>query len=495
MKKKLFLTVSAALMGAGLLAQDDTDALRFSQSTFFGDSRFTAMGGAFGALGANMACMHFNPAGIGVYRSGEFVFTPGVRIQRSNTLHYDSANSDFSTRLNIANIGFVSSWEARNPYPAASKQYEKWNRRHAFGINYNRIADFNFSTSISGSPDNSSIINDFVNAAQGYYPAELNGTYEGLAYNTYLINPESTTDTNHYWGMMLPNTPLIQEKKINTKGRMGELAFSYAHSFEDKLYAGVTIGVPMVRFTRESVYTELDHNKSIWPFHSLKYEEQLLTTGSGVNLKAGVIYRLSDAIRIGAYAHTPSVLNLSDNYEYAMTAVYDSAITPMGAESRASYDGYFKYKLYTPARAGASVAYVYKRLLAVNADVEFLSYGSARFKDNDDYLRPVNLVIQKKYAGTANIRAGAELNLRPVILRFGYAGYGSAFGPLTGKFAQSNYCAGIGFKRQSNVYFDLGAVYTLWSEDYYLYDPALVEKTTVNNSVLYFTFTLGIKFN
>lgn len=492
MKKKIFLTTYAVLMVARLLAQDDTDALRFSQNTFFGDSRFTAMGGSFGALGANMSCMHFNPAGIGVYRSGEFVVTPGVRIQRSNTLHYDSSNSDFSTRLNIANLGFVSAWEARNPYPATSKQYEKWNRRHAFGINYNRIADFNFSTSISGSADNSSIINDFVNVANGTYPEDLNPSYEWLAFETYLID---TGPAPQYWGVMLPNTPLIQEKKINTKGRMGELAFSYAHSFEDKFYAGATLGVPMVRFTRESVYAELDHQNSIWPFHSLKYEELLLTSGSGVNLKAGFIYRLGESIRVGGYAHTPSVLNLSDTYEYAMTAVYDTAFDPSGPEYRASSNGYFKYKLYTPARAGASAAYVYKRLLAVNVDAEFLSYGAARFKDNDDYLKPVNLTIQKKYTGTANLRAGAELNLQPIIVRLGYAGYGSPFGPLSGKFARSNYSAGIGFKRKSNVYFDLGGVYSLWTEDYYLYDPAMVEKTTVNNSVLYFTFTLGIKFN
>lgn len=494
MKKKL-LILFANMLGMYLFAQDDTDALRFSQNTFFGDSRFMAMGGSFGALGANLSSMHFNPAGIAVYRSGEFVFTPGVRIQTSHSSHYDSTNSDFSTKVNISNLAFASAWEQRNPYPSNSKLYENWNQRHAFGISYNRINDFNFSTSISGTPDNSSIINDFVNVAQGYYPGQLNGTYEWLAYQTYLINPESSTDTNHYWGMMLPNTPIQQDKKITSTGRMAELAFCYAHAFQDKFYAGATLGIPMIKFTRIADYQEVDHKKSIWPFHSLKYEEQLATTGSGFNLKVGGIYRLTEAVRVGAYAHTPSVINFSDNYEYVLTAVYDTAITPSGTTYKVSYDGYFKYKLYTPARGGVSVSYVYDRLLAVNADVEFLSYGAARFKDNDDYLKPVNLTIQKKYASTANVRVGAELNLRPVILRAGYAGYGSPFGALTGKFVRNSFCGGIGFKRKSNTYFDMGVIYTTWSEDYYLYDPALVSASTLKNSVVYLTFTLGIKFN
>jgi hypothetical protein len=484
-----------SLPGAGLVAQDDTDALRFSQTTFYGDSRFMAMGGAFGALGANLSCMHFNPAGIAVYRNGEFVFTPGVRIQTAATAHYDSSNSDFSTKLNVSNLAFASAWEQRNPYPANNKLYENWNQRHAFGISYNRLADFNFSTSISGSPDNSSIINDFVNVAQGYYPSNLTPTYEWLAYQTYLINPESSSDTSHYWGMMLPNTPIQQDKKINTSGRMGELAFCFAHAFNDKFYAGATLGVPMLRFTRSSEYTEVDYKKSIWPFHSLKYEEQLVTTGRGYNLKAGVIYRLTGSLRIGAYAHTPTVLKLTDNYEYILTAVYDTAITTAGTTYKASSDGYFNYRLYTPARAGASAAYIYKRLLAVNADAEFVSYGAARFKDDNDYLKPVNRTIQKKYKGATNIRAGAELNLEPVIIRAGYALYGSPFGSLTGKFARSSYSAGIGFKRKSNTYIDIGAIYTTWTEDYYLYDPALVRNSTIKNSVLYLTFTLGIKFN
>jgi len=493
--KKFFPLIFANLLATFVVAQDDVDAMRYSQTSFYGDSRFTAMGGAFGALGANLSCMNFNPAGIAVYRNGEFGFTPGIRVQKSIASHYDSSSTDFSSKLNISNIGFVSAWEQRNPYPTNSKMYENWNERNAFGISYNRMSDYNFNTTINGITDTSSIINDFVNSANGYFPSQLNGTYEWLAYQTYLINPESSTDTSHYWGMMLPNTPLRQSKAIKSTGRLGELAFSFAHSFNDKIYAGATLGIPLLKYRRESTYTEQDHKEAIFPFRTLKYEEQLLTSGSGYNLKLGIIYRANEKVRLGAYVHTPSVINLTDNYEYKMAATYDSAITSQGSEYSDSYTGYFKYKVYTPARAGGSVSYIHKRLFAVNADVEYVGYASARLKDKDNYLDPINLTIQKKYAATVNVRAGAEFNIDPVILRVGYAGYGSFFGSFTGKFARNSFCGGIGFKRKSNVYFDLGAVYTRWQEDYYLYDPKLVNATSLTHSVVYLTFTLGIKLN
>jgi hypothetical protein len=493
--KKLFGIIFANLLSGFIIAQDDVDAMRYSQTSFYGDSRFMAMGGSFGALGANISCMNFNPAGIAMYRNGEFVVTPGVRVQNANAVHYDSSSTDFSTKLNISNIGFVTAWDQRNPYPSQSKLYPKWNERNAFGISYNRLADYNFNTTINGNTSNSSIINDFVNLAQGHYPSNLTPTYEGLAYQTYLINPQSSSDSSHYWGMMLPNTPLQQQKTMKQTGRMGELAFSFAHSFDDKFYLGATLGIPMIKYNRQSTYTELDYKNDIKPFRSLKYEEQLLTTGTGYNLKVGVIYRATEQIRVGAYVHSPSIINLSDNYEYKMTATYDTAITSSGNAYSSDYIGYYKYKLYTPARAGASAAYVYNKLLAVNADVEFVGYGSAKYKDPAGALNNINFTIQKKYTSAVNVRIGGELNTGSLLLRAGYAGYSSPFGSFTGKFARSSYSAGVGFKRKSNTYFDLGIIYTMWSEDYYLYDPALVQATNIRNSVLYFTFTLGVKFN
>jgi hypothetical protein len=499
---KHFLIIWCGLVGFAASAQDDVDALRYSQTTFYGDSRFMAMAGSFGALGANVGCMNYNPAGIAVYRNGEFVLTPGIRVQNTKSLHYDSAATDFSTKFNISNIGFVTAWDQANPYPSSSKAYAGWNQRHAFGISYNRLADFNSNFTINGTAPSTSMTQDFNNLAQGYGPSALNGSYEWLAYQTGLIYLY-TNDTTKYMADMNNATqaaPILQTKNVKQSGRSGELAFTFAHAFDDKVYLGATLGVPLIKYSRNSTYTEFDSKSRVPYFRSLQYEEQLVTSGSGVNLKVGGIYRVNESVRIGAYVHTPTLINMNDNYQYTMTSGFDNYVwipanndTALGGKQ--SYTGFFKYRLYTPMRAGVSAAYVYKHFLAANIDAEFVDYGMARYKDNGNYLNSMNLVIAKKYTGTANIRAGAELNLQPFVIRVGYAGYGSPFGSFTGKFARSMYTAGVGFKHKSNTYFDLGVLYSRWKEDYYLYDPSLVNATSLSNSVVYVTATVGVKFN
>jgi len=504
---RIVFVISFLLCSEFISAQDDIDAMRYSQTSFYGDARFTAMAGSFGALGANLSCMNFNPAGIAMYRNGEFVFTPGIKLQTANATHYGNNATDFASKINISNIGFVSAWDSKNTYPPSSKQYANFNQRNAFGISYNRMADFNTNTTIEGNPTNSSIVNDFTNLSQGVLPSQLNSTYEGLAYQTYLINSNADlhggADSSHYQGEAQANAQLKQTKTINSSGRMGELAFSFAHSFDDKLYVGATLGIPLIKYSRNATYTESDYKSQDSIFRSLKYNEQLLTSGSGYNLKLGAIYRINESIRVGGYVHTPTVLNLTDNYQYSMDATYHRVIStfiPTSSQSAdnmsASSTGYFKYKITTPARAGGSVCYIYKKLLAVNVDAEFVSYGSAKMSDANHYLDPINLTIASKYASTTNIRIGAELNIRPVVIRAGFATYGSPFGPtLSGKFVRNTFSGGVGFRGPNNVYLDLGLMYTQWKEDYYLFSAQYVNASLIANSIVYFTATLGVKFN
>jgi hypothetical protein len=149
----------------------------------------------------------------------------------------------------------------------------------------------------------------------------------------------------------------------------------------------------------------------------------------------------------------------------------------------------------TPGKVGASVSYVYNKLLAFSIDGEYVDYANAKYTDNITFF-DVNNAIQKKYKSTANIKAGVELNIRPVVIRAGFGSYGSPFGDvLSGKYVRNSFSGGVGFRGSNNVYLDLGFTYTKWSEHYYVIDPMYVQPTNINNSTLYITATLGIKFN
>jgi hypothetical protein len=504
MAKKIFFLL-ALVSFKFAFAQDDIDAMRYSQTSVYGDARFTAMGGSFGALGANLSCMNFNPAGIAMYRNGEFIFTPGIKLQTTNTDHYGTTSTDFASKFNISNVGFVSAWDSKNNYPPSSKQYTNFNQRNAFGISYNRLADFNTNTSIDGFAAGSTIVSDFVNLSQGHGPASLNPTYEWLGYQTGVMFNDPYYDSTRYSGDINYDTAhsvIHQTKKVNQSGRMGELAFSFAHAFDDKFYLGATMGIPMIRYTRTATYTEVDAKSTLNAFRSLQYNEQLLTTGSGINLKIGGIYRVSPSLRVGAYIHTPTILNLTDNYQYDMTSTFDhyeqipalNYDTALSGQQTSS--GSFRYKIITPARAAASVCYIYKKLAAVNADVEFVNYASARIRASDYSFDQINLLISSKYKSAVNVRLGAEFNVRPVVIRVGYASYGSPFGQsFTGNQVRNTISGGVGFRGPRNAYVDFGLMYTYWKEDYYLFDGHYVNPTQITNSVVYFTATLGVKFN
>ena len=73
---KFFLTLLSVSLFYYSNAQTEIDALRYSRNDIVGTARFSAMAGAYGALGADFTTLSYNPAGIGFYQFNELTFTP-----------------------------------------------------------------------------------------------------------------------------------------------------------------------------------------------------------------------------------------------------------------------------------------------------------------------------------------------------------------------------------------------------------------------------------
>ena len=78
--KNIFLGIAFAISIIIVNAQNESDALRYSTQNLTGTARYSAMGGAFGSLGAEFSALSSNPAGIGMYQVGELTFTPSFNL-------------------------------------------------------------------------------------------------------------------------------------------------------------------------------------------------------------------------------------------------------------------------------------------------------------------------------------------------------------------------------------------------------------------------------
>ncbi|MEC8853211.1 MAG: hypothetical protein VYD33_02075, partial [Bacteroidota bacterium] len=306
MQRLLFTLLSVSLF-YNSNAQTEIDALRYSQNNIVGTARFSAMAGAYGALGADFTTLSYNPAGIGFYQFSELTFTPSIGNAVATTYFGGEKNEDEKFHSNFSNFGYVVS---------SSKSGNEWKRINlAFG--YNKTANYKKRTYISGENNSTSMIDNFVSNAQGNTIDNLNSFTELLAWNTYLFDPLDTIDNGNYISNLNSSLSKKQEKVINSNGSSGEYVFSVGTSYEDRIYLGATIGMPSINYYEKSTYTESEFIDTAAHLQSFDHDEELSTTGKGFNLKVGVITRLNDWIRVGGTLHSPTFYDMEDEYSTA----------------------------------------------------------------------------------------------------------------------------------------------------------------------------------
>jgi hypothetical protein len=492
--KSFSLITALSLLSMPLISQNDIDAIRYSQTYFGGTSRSKAMAGSFGALGADGSCMGINPAGIGLYKKGDINISFGLKFFSVEATHNGTATKDFRASVPFDGLTLVGAWDSKI----------KPENHHALGLSVNQVANFNSNISIEGRAGNKSIMDDILASAKGEQVKNLDATFAGLAYETYLLD----TINGKYYSFVNTKHDVKQSKAIETSGRINEWCINYAYGYQDKLYVGATLGIPTVSYNHNSVYTEVDDKDSIrinnydydvyyyagsGGFKDLAYQETYKTTGTGYNLKLGVIYRAADFIRLGAAFHTPTIYSLTDSYVYRMSSNFDEGGS-FSSQYPPDNGGKFNYKIITPMKFTGSVALLYKKFGAINVDYDIINYKQASLQSTPQEFSDVNSTIRRKYDQTSNLRVGAEANLKPFFVRLGYAMYGSPFGEtFDGDFVTSFYTGGLGF-RSNKFYVDVSFTKSLGRENYYMYGPNYVDRSTLKNSGTTIAFSIGSKF-
>ena len=482
-------------------AQTDVDALRYSNTGIVGTSRMSGLSGSMGALGADFGSLSVNPAGIATFKKSEFSFSSGLHTNRTKSSFFDQQNSDAKYSLYVSNIGVVFT----NNYSGRSDEQESsgWKSvSYAFGMN--RLANYNMNRYYSGVNMQNSMIDRWLedaNNGAGVSPSNISFHYEygaGLAYQTYLIDP-IPSDTMHYFGKV-NNGGVRQSKSISSSGAYDEYVFSIGGNYENKIQVGLTVGMPKIKYHEDAVYKENDLADSIQNFKSFTLSDKLSTKGTGVNLKAGLIWRITPFVRFGAAVHSPTLLSLTDNYSSTLSADVEA----LGNYEYSSPSGYYQYKLITPFKAIISGAILLKDKGFITADYEWIDYSKAMFSMSSSdkaYENNINNTIGAKYGSSSVLRIGAELRKDIFQIRGGLRFSSSPFqaGIASGEADQSQSGFSLGAGIHGKYYFlDLAYVnqsFTSFDVPYTLNDPT----ETVGGAVLYntvstFQMTVGLRF-
>jgi hypothetical protein len=488
MKKSISTLSAALLMVAGTaLAQNETDVLRYSQLGIGGTARFSGMAGAFGALGADMSTLSYNPAGIGLFRRGEVALTPSVYYQSTGSDYNGTHSDDQKLNFNFGNVGIVF---AKNLERETNHSGWKFVQ---FGVNMDRLASFQSNVTVTGK-SYASLLDQYVNQANGNTPPNLDPFTTGLAYNAYMIDTIPGTNQSMYKSPLGLGQHVIQTKNIGTSGAMNETAISFGGNYMDKLFLGATIGIDNLHYNENVVYSEVSAGDG-GPnnFQAFTMKQNLHTTGSGFNFKFGAIYKPVEFLRIGFAVHTPTWLSLTDNWNSSMVSTFSNHNHDTTSTSP---DGSYNYSITTPMRMIASLGVVSGKYGVIDIDYEYVNYSTGRLSNTGaSVFTDQNNALRHDLSPASNVRVGAELKLNPVNLRAGFAYYGDPYSSsttLTG--TRMSYTAGIGI-RNKHAFADFAYVLTTTSSNYYVIDPAPnVNAATNSTSMSSYMLTLGLKF-
>jgi hypothetical protein len=513
--KRFFVLCQSLLFCFYLHAQLPEDALRMSNTHPSGTAREQAIGGAMGSLGGDLTANYVNPAGLGFYKTGEVLISPGWTFNSSNT-GYLSNNIKGPSVNNflLSTSGFVYGW-ATDP-----------DKSSAISLSINRSADFNGRIQYQGK-------NNYSSGAEAYAeefdasgitfdnafntPALTYGTRAALY--TYLID---TSQGGFGPTIVQPDKVLAaggllgQNTDIRTTGGITEIALGIAGSSKDKWYWGFSIGIPIVNYQRTTQYTETDlSGNTTNDFAAYSYTEYYSAKGGGVNGRLGAIFRPNLNWRIGLAIHTPTFYSITDHLSTGMVTNTEGyagivAVQSDALDVAANASNSLEYDMQSPWHFLISGSYIFPGAVTegkmgfITADVEYVANKDTKFsfpldadgnQPDNSYFDPLNNTIKSYYKNTFNFRLGGEFKVNEMAYRLG-ASY--SMNPYTSPDLNANrttFSGGVGY-RKKGIFIDLTYVEAIANDVNFPY--RLAGKDNLYSTVKQYSgnliMTLGFKF-
>lgn len=361
----------------------------FSQDDSNGSARYTAMGGAFGALGGDVSAININPAGLSVFKNSMFSGTLNSRNLDISSNYYGNTNNTQDQFFNLSQAGAVLVFDS-----AYSKDWSKF----AIGINYRITKDFNESFFANG---NSGI------ATFTEYPLDNNN-------NPFIYD---TADEQRF-------------TNVNS-GELSEINIGFSSVHQNKLHVGLALNFYDLSFEQSASLTEFNSDDNGNELDANFYQENY-TTGTGFSVSTGFIYKANQNFRFGLSYQSPTWFteiieesNILNNDGY-----YGDTEIRVSNDDIYFYDntsgGYYPYdttiyRLKTPSKLTASAAIVFGKNGLLSFDYTNKNYKRVKLSTDANFdFSQENQAFLNDYKNTNNFNIGTEWRFDRLSIRGGY---------------------------------------------------------------------------
>ena len=469
-------------------SQNIYDAINYNFSNDLGNSRFTSMGGAFGALGGNLSAISTNPASGAVFELS--------RAGGSITLENNSMKSNY---FNTNNETDRTNIHYQGGMVYVFKNYGGGNlKKFAFGINVQSTNSFSSDLLITGRGDQS-IDNFFLNNSLGLSISDLSvnsnesvtGVYRWLGnnygyyaqqaflgYQSYLLN-YSDTDNNFYSLAKYDNGVNITNE-VFSRGFNNKISINLSGLVKDNFHFGFNVNIYEIDLTKDNIHYEdgFDEDSSV---RYIDFRNYLYTRGGGLSLQLGMIYKLRN-IRIGVSYESPTWFKIEDELEQEIEVqtidkitneIYTDIVDP-------SIINVYEYNYKAPSKLTLSLASIIKNMFILSFDFDNQNYSSSKFgTKNDETYKNLNLALKQNLTAVYNYRFGSEIRLNNLSIRGGFKHSNSPFNDSEIKLNSKSF--GIGFQFE-NSSLDIGFSSNNIKYNHQLFDSGLTNSAEINNS-------------
>ena len=444
-------TLFLAAIAATASAQSSIDALTLNDTELRGTARFMSMAGAFTALGGDLSTLTQNPAGIGVYRGSDIGLTLDLSFLSNKSSGTGRGTSMSNTHFDVNTFGYVGTMNfGRN----STMQTFSW------GVSYNRLKSFTREYSGSGMPLETSMSNYVALMTDGVDPEQMFSDtgydpYQNsqinwmsiLGFNGAIITPTLVTNDEgrvtdiYYDGLFqyevpasgnnagIPATTGTAGFNVRERGYTDEYNIDFGGNIANVVNWGIGFGITALNHEQWTSYNETLQGANVRANN--QYYDQIAegdcdwqidnwkrTTGTGFNVKLGLILKPIQELRIGVAVHTPTWYSLSTSYDAHLTYGASNGLI----RDRSTNVAYYDWNMRSPWKLMLGIAGVIGGRGIISADYEYQAYDKMHTSDSYGPFDYFNDDIKTYFRSTNTLRLGGELRVTPQFsLRLGYA--------------------------------------------------------------------------